>query len=213
MSTHDLHPVSQGILTRVLQQFAEDDRIVERPAWWAQHGHSCERWLQFELAFLLNQELRSTYYAVGCERNYVDIVIFSAADPESPFSKQIPLADIELKWYANWWFKDEGAWLLNDVEKIDGYLRPALALGVWLFVTPKSNASRYRWILEQVNKGIGVKTRHDACTTLSHSPYGPPEIEAFAQCANHEDFDSMSLWAAGYFNKAAGSARVTTVST
>jgi len=214
VSTHGSHPVSHGVLSRVLKRLAKDQRVVNRLAWWAQYGYSCERWFQFGLAFLLDKALAPDY-AVGCERNRVDIVIYDAADPKSQFSKQIPLAGVELKWYANWWFKDKGAGLLKDVEKIakPKYPRPALALGVWLFVTPSRNSFRHRWVLEQVNKGIGVKTRRKVRATLSLSAAGPPEIEAFAKCASHKDFKSMSLWAAGYFNGAARPAQVTTGST
>ncbi|HVC97866.1 MAG TPA: hypothetical protein VND64_29615 [Pirellulales bacterium] len=80
-------------------------------------------------------------------------------------------------------------------------------------MTPTRNSFRYRCILDQLKKGIGVAAPGDVLTTLSQSTFGKPDIKAFAQCASHRDFKSMSLWAAGYFNGAARPAQVTTGST
>lgn len=199
------HPVTQQVIATAIKQLADDCKFVERLAWWAQHAHASERWIQFELAFLIDRAL-SPKYAAGCERGYVDIVIYDGADAVGTLWLQAPHSGVELKWYANWWFKDRGAGLLADVAKTVDLDRPTLALGIWLFAIPKSGSPRYRWILEQAAR-IGVATPDDVRAILARSDYGSPHIETPAtKCAEHSEFKSMTLWSAGYFNNIARSA-------
>jgi hypothetical protein len=68
--------------------------------WWLQRGHSCERWLQFEWAYRLEQEVRPAGFAVICEHCRLDVSLVTVGGL-LPFWKQQPAAGIELKWWGN----------------------------------------------------------------------------------------------------------------
>jgi hypothetical protein len=201
-SQHSSHLISQDVFKRALVKLAGDANVVDRLVWWSQHAHSSERWLQFELAYRLEQEL-SLHHAVGCERGFVDIVMYDGADLPDPFWTRQPVAGIELKWYANWWFKDRASGLVKDKAKTDRYNFPALALGVWLFAEPARNcSSRYRWINRAIAKGHGVRSADVVRATL-HPTLGSPDVDIQASCVAPAEFAQMFLLAIGYFNNAA----------
>lgn len=67
------------IIEETTKSFATDPEVGCRLSWWLRHGQSCERWFQFEWAYRLELVLEKecpAAYSVGCERKYVDIVIY-----------------------------------------------------------------------------------------------------------------------------------------
>lgn len=159
-----MNPINSEIIDETTKKFADDPEVAKRLLWWLRNGHSCERWFQFEWAYKLQLVLKSRYqnaYSVGCERDYIDIVIYQQPFTQQPFTK-LPLnkqnvfAGIEIKWCGNWATTSSIEDMCKDLEKIrthKKYCYPTLALSVWLWATPsQSNDPFYSWISQQIQK-------------------------------------------------------------
>jgi hypothetical protein len=196
MTTSTSHPLSKHTIESALKDLAADRAIVSRFAWVARHRFASEHWFQFELAHRLEHALHDAY-CVGCERHKVDIVFYSLPQATIPLYESDFVAGIELKWCANWWTKDQ-AELTKDVQKVEMYDFAALALGVWLVVWPREDARYLTSIREAVDKGTGAKTAAEVRATLT--PVPAPHFEFDIACRDHDDFESVGLWARGYWN-------------
>lgn len=159
-----MDPLNREIIAETTKKFACDHELAKRLLWWLQNGHSCERWFQFEWAYRLKLVLESKYkntYSVGCERDYIDIVIYQQPFTQHPFTelplnKQNVFAGIEIKWCGNWATASSIAETQKDLANMHKgikYFTPVLALSFWLFITPsESNGPLYSWIAKQIKK-------------------------------------------------------------
>ena len=98
-----LEPLSQETISSVTRMFLDTPSCSAKLEWWLQRGHSCERWLQFEWAFLLQRALGDRF-VVACEIDYVDVVCFRRPFDILPVWKNTPSAALEVKFYGNSWF-------------------------------------------------------------------------------------------------------------
>jgi len=167
-------------------------------------GHSCERWFQFEWAYKLESVLESRYqntYSVGCERDYIDIVIY-----QQPFKAELPLneqkvfAGIELKWCGNWSAKNSVAETQKDFQNIrkdKKYNCPVLALSVWLFVTPsENNGPFYSWIAKLIKKEkVDRETLEKKLTSLDYDIKTGPSV---IYCPTN--FGKLEVFCIGAYN-------------
>src|SRR5436190_23638960 len=98
-----VEPLSEKVISDVTREFLNVPGCSAKLAWWLQDGHACERWLQFEWAYLLQNALRQRY-VVACEVDRVDIVCYP--EPFDPLAgwKTDPGAAIEVKFDGTWWF-------------------------------------------------------------------------------------------------------------
>lgn len=153
--------LSNDKLIKALISFADDRRTAKRLSWNALGGHSAERWLQFELAFRLNQ-LVGRKLAALCELNRRDIAIVSRPRDANAIWKQPIRFAIELKWVGNWYTQSYTFKGINaDAAKVKGNDTPSMALVVWTWVKPDPSHRVYGWISEQIANGTGVETVND----------------------------------------------------
>ncbi|WP_028322739.1 hypothetical protein [Desulfatiglans anilini] len=194
-------PFSKPVLQQALEEISRDPAVVERLAWWSRHAHSTERWLQFELAFRLERLLGGVWY-VGCERHYIDLVYYRS-DAAIPLWSSEYAAGIELKWYANWWLKDEGAGFRDDEAKIATYRIPAAALAVCLVAWPRDTCRELSWIREAVKRADGARSIAEVRSLLTRQLRRPADFDFEIECLPHKDFESMRLLILGCYNDAA----------
>ena len=167
-----------------------------RLRWWLLGGHSAERWIQFEWAFRLHQLLESKF-AVLCEIDRVDISIVDACTKPEPLWKKDPGAKIELKFWGNWWVKaKQRADLKTDLEKINGYEVPAVAVVLFPMVE-KGSLPGHEWIREQIEARSGVK---DIPGLLKKLQQEPDKIYETAVDCGHES-PSAKLYTLVFCNK------------
>lgn len=184
-----MNPLNHKIIDETTKKFADDPEVAKRILWWLRDGYSCERWFQFEWAYkletVLKEQCQDTYW-VGCERDYIDIVIYqNPFKPELPLRQQEYSSGIELKWCGNWSVngsKGSIAETQKDFRKIrkdKKYNCPVLALSVWLFVTPSENDGPfYSWIDKQIKKEkVDQQTLEQRLTSLEYDiEIGPHPI-------------------------------------
>jgi|GEM_PF-5820210 len=209
-----MNPINLEIIDETTKKFADDPELAKRILWWLRNGHSCERWFQFEWAYKLQSVLESRYqnaYSVGCERDYMDVVIYRQPFTQKPFTqlplnKQNDFAGIEIKWCGNWAVsgsKGSIAETQKDFQKIHNkYNCPVLALSVWLFVTPsENNGPFYSWIAKQIKKEkVNIETlKHNLTSLDPHIETGPYTIE----CPS--DFGKLEMFCIGFYNDKAKS--------
>lgn len=149
--------LDQEIIDTTTKKFAGDLEVANRILWWLRHGQSCERWFQFEWAYRLETVLKSEFpeaYSVGCERNFVDIVIYKSFKSSIPLYESSVSAGIEIKWCGNWSAANSIAETEKDLRKIRENIKynyPALALSAWIFATPaEKNDPLYSWVAKQI---------------------------------------------------------------
>jgi hypothetical protein len=200
MTDRQHHPLSQSTVSAVLRELSDDPAIVDRLGWWAKHAHASERWFQFELAYHLQGYLGDGY-AVGCERKYVDIVFYPLPARTAPLWENEYAAGIEVKWFANWWIGDRAAELAKDVAKIERYPFPALALGVWWIAWPAETSPYHRWIRVAADSGAGARDLQQVQASVDASVPRKADFQVEVPCRDHSDFESLSLWAVGYWNE------------
>jgi hypothetical protein len=204
-----MNPINSEIIDETTKKFADDPEVAKRLLWWLRNGHSCERWFQFEWAYklqsVLERECPDTY-SIGCERKYVDIVIY-----KKPFKQELALnqqnvfAGIEIKWCGNWATASSIADTEKDFSKIRETLRysyPALALSVWLFATPfQNNDQSYSWIGEQIkNEKINRETLDDRLTSLKYDFRTKPSAITGLRA-----FGELEIFCVGLYNERAKS--------
>jgi hypothetical protein len=137
-------------LAAAVKQMLDVPYGIEKIEWWLQFAHANERWLQFELGFWLSKQLGDGY-AVGCEQNYVDLVIFERKPDVFPLWNNFPIANLELKCPGNWYvIKDVFPNIEADVRKIEKTELPGIAMVIWFFACPNKSAHPYSWITEQI---------------------------------------------------------------
>lgn len=192
-----MNPLSRETLEETLRVFGSDPSISERLAWWLGHGQSCERWFQFEWAYRLARHLTSRFF-VACEHKRIDVAIFPSTPQSAPWSNK-PYAGIEIKWLGNW-YVDTFAGIRKDVDKVDRFDFPAMALAVWLSAGPKPSSSAYSWLMSQVEKGIGKAEFSQIRPSVVAAVGREPEVEATASCFSHRDFETLELHAIGFQN-------------
>jgi hypothetical protein len=200
MADSQRRPLSQGAISAVLRELGDDPSIVDRLAWWARYAHASERWLQFELAYRL-QGLLGDRYAVACEQRRVDIVFYRLPAQAAPLPRNEYAAGIELKWFATWWIGDCAAKLAKDVAKVEQYQFPALALGIWWIAWPSEASPYHRWIREAADNGAGTRDLQQIQSSVDASVPRKADFEVETPCRHHSDFESLSLWAVGYWNE------------
>lgn len=158
--------LSKDIINKATEKFACDIEAGKRLSWWLLNGQSCERWVQFEWAYRLQEVLRTNLFPntyVGCEKNFIDVVLYDGSpfDPSKNDWQQLGdiKAGIELKWFGSWSFDMQYSIkpLKDDLKKINDeskYLFPALALAIVLVAKPKaagSSPTPYAWISRKVD--------------------------------------------------------------
>ena len=155
-------PLTTDVLAAAFQRLTRSPDFVRRIKWWLTIGHSAERWLQFEYAHSLQIECDILYpnqYAVACEQQYADIVLFKLKHPlpdYRPIEKELVVAKLEVKFNGNWYtIGNTFSGISDDMNKVDGYKVPSVALAFWIFAEPTldypMNHSMYCWISKQVN--------------------------------------------------------------
>lgn len=148
--------IGPSLVEAATRRLATCPDFVPRLRWWLRRANSTERWIQFEWAYRLEQELPRKGYIVVCEQNYVDISLFEATP--TPYWTSKPAAQVELKWWGNWWVEDS-PWLPDlerDLNKVDGYRHPGAALLLFLRIDPGPDHD-VAWIADWVTKGKGVR--------------------------------------------------------
>jgi hypothetical protein len=204
-----MNPINSEIIDETTKKFADDPEVAKRLLWWLRNGHSCERWFQFEWAYILESVLSSRYpdtYSVGCERNGVDIVVCKKPfKDDRPLYQQDVSAGIEIKWCGNWAAANSIAETQKDLRKIREdikYNYPALALSVWLFATPSQiNDPFYSWIAKQIKEGkVDRKTLEQKITSLK-----PDFMTRSFPIACSKPFSELEIFCVGFYNDKAKS--------
>jgi hypothetical protein len=92
------------------------------------------------VAFGLQDEVNPEF-AVLCESQRIDIAVVPATTSGEPLWRKLPIAGIELKWWSNWYVDDKNlSDLANDLNRVDQYQFPAVALLLFLMVEPAPTA-------------------------------------------------------------------------
>ena len=142
------------------ERLTRGDQFARKLAWWLTGGHAAERWLQFEWAYCLWQELDRSEHLVVCEHKSKDVVILHREASLEGNNKVNPVeAGFEIKWFGNWWYaKKQSLDLQKDIDKVRGYPFPAAALVFLLFAEPDPLVPEHAWIKEQVDRGSGARS-------------------------------------------------------
>jgi hypothetical protein len=160
-------PFANHYLQTALSRAAAREGFSKRIAWWLTSPHGAERWLQFELAFEL-QQLYQNRFAVLCEHRVPgagtasDIVLIQNEQIAYPVWESQPAGVFELKLSGNWYFNGRNIPVLqSDVAKVNELPVPAVAAVCCVVVEPTQCLSRettspYRWIVESLESGIGA---------------------------------------------------------
>lgn len=149
--------IAPKILKAATEKLAACSEFPERLGWWLQHGHSSERWVQFEWAYRL-QEVLGAAFSVLCEHRRLDVSLVGAANGNVPLWEAEPIAGVELKWWGNWWVDMKAVEeLAADLAKVEVRDCPAAAVLLLLVVDPKENPT-HQWISQQIARGRGVSS-------------------------------------------------------
>ena len=197
------------IIKETTKEIADNPEMVQRLLWWLRHGQSCERWFQFEWAYRLESVLGKRFpstYLVGCERDWVDIVVYQqTSKPELALNQQKVYAGIELKWCGNWSASNSIAETEKDLRKTREnvkYSYPVLALSIWLFATPsQNNDPSYSWIAKQIKK---EKINWETLDPKLYSLKPDFRTDPFKiDCP--KDFGKLEIFCVGFYNEKARS--------
>lgn len=155
-----------------LSEMLSDESTLSKLSWWLGSGHSIERWVQFELAYLLDRRFKRKFATV-CESKRVDISVYSteAIPPEGIWTNEA-VADIELKVRANWYAANPGYTfdkIVEDITKTKECRRPAVAIVVWFFVDVEPENALAAWIDQLIKKKVGVQKFGDLSSKLESS--------------------------------------------
>ena len=195
--------IARSPIEAATRQLVACSEFEPRLGWWLQRGHSSERWIQFEWAYQLQQEV-SPEFAVPCEHRRLDVSLVRNAGPY-PFCTANPVAGVELKWWGNWWVDKRAVnELEGDLKKVHaptGHY-PAVALLLFLLVEPiaKDKDPVRAWIQEQIDNGKGVTdipTLRRRLSTLSRSP----DFEFNVKVACGSSFANASLHGFAFSNE------------
>lgn len=151
------NPLTKVLLAASFRRLICSPDFINRIKWWLTFGYSAERWLQFEYAHSLQLECDETYpnqYAVACEQhNHTDIVLCNLPLGENrPIEEKQGVAKLEMKVNGNWYtIGNTFTGISDDVNKVDGYNVPSVALVFWIFAEPTLDHPNYGWINKQVN--------------------------------------------------------------
>jgi hypothetical protein len=198
-------PLCREAIQAALNSVSMLPGIARKLEWWLVSPHAAERWLQFELAYALN-EVFSGQYLVACEirvgKELADLAIFKAAAGPSPVWEGTPIALIELKMFGNWHVRrgqiDE---FRNDRLKVDTYPCPSLAVACCVEVRGTSKGDLYDWCFNQIKK-LGKDSYEEMRAELAKDNPGPVDHLAESEIPSGElrGFSSMRLHMCAYCN-------------
>lgn len=136
--------------------------IKEFLNWVVINGASYERWIQFELGFYLNELLQHENMYVYPEKQRCDLPIYRLGHPNEVYVK------IELKIIANWYTKkSQFERIKQDIEKINKNDVPSYVIVFYLYVQPKKGVKLTEWIVNQIDRGIGIEVKDDFIEVLN----------------------------------------------
>jgi ssDNA-binding Zn-finger/Zn-ribbon topoisomerase 1 len=205
-------PLTTSVLAAAFQRLTCSSDFVRRIKWWLTFAHSAERWLQFEYAHSLQLECDEKYpnqYAVACEQHkYADIVLYKhPLGKDRPVTEQEQIvAKLEIKFSGNWYtigntFRDIG----DDVNRVDRYEVPSVALVFWVFAEPTLDHPKFGWINNNVNSRRTKPTKQMVCEELKTLKFKQilPDSELDDDPKRDNDFEMLDFFLYEYRNQLA----------
>lgn len=193
--------LSNQYLARAFEAVVSQADFIKKIELWLISPHAAERWLQFELAYALNQAYAGQFL-VGCEVNRVDFAFFDAACA-SPLWENEPIASAELKLFGNWYVQpNQRNGYLEDIRKVNDCRIPAMALLAFIEVGGESQRNLYDWCFKQ----IGTHGRQSAKESIDFLS-SQTSLEQITTISSNgqasTNFASMQFHLYGYRNQLA----------
>ena len=199
--------LSNETLVLAIERLSCQKDFAKKLEWWLVSPHSAERWLQFELAYQLNHVFLGEYL-VACEikvgGSLADLAVFNAAGARSPLWSNPPIELLELKMPGNWHVKKgqiEG--FHADIEKINDYPLPSVALACCVEVCGIAKGDLYDWCFSQIDS-VGKTYFDDMYAALTEKAPGAIErLKMIEVPSGGQCFTSMRLHPCIYRNTGA----------